>query len=135
MEHAESLAAASWWTDRLMSPPDHHSGSGLHSSALNQLAESQEPLKDGDFAFFSAILRSVVNSEIDYLDGKGTWTDGGVVILSTDYGPTGLLRQAADQAHIKGLRFPVKTAMCVRPGMVEASLGYGAEMETVWRAS
>lgn len=135
MEHAEALAAASWWTDQMMSQPDHVPGNPAHAPLLNQLADTQPRLLDGDYAMFAAVLRREVNATIDRMAAADRWPEGGVVILSTDYEPTGILSAAVEQADIKGIRLPVKTSMWVRSGQIEVALGYGSEPKTVWEES
>ena len=58
-------------------------------------------------------------------------------VVSTDYGPDDVLKDAANKAHINGqmFRFPMKTIMWINPGRVEVRPGYAAQEITIYPAN
>ena len=54
------------------------------------------------------------------------------VIVSTDYGPMGILADVAHECNVSEKVFPWKTVMWIEEGSVKVRAGYSAQIETLY---
>lgn len=124
------LTAAKWWADKLRQRQPHSNGDNSFGSiAACSLADMlADEITDEQLALFTAALEAEIHKFMGQYDDCHTF-------LSCDYGPGGMLREAADKAKISEFNFPYKTHMCIkRDGdnyTVLAAGGYGAGYEEV----
>lgn len=132
MEHPQAEAAATWWADQLSAAPRQEMGDGTANIMLSILSDSSSTPSDAKRHIFRSSLASKIRAEITH---RLTLERLSVVTVYTDYGPTGVLAEAAREAGIPFLRFPVKTMMRIDPDSVTVSLGYAGKIQEIWRSS
>lgn len=132
MEHPQAEAAAAWWADQLSTAPRQEMGDTTINIMLSVLSDSGSTPSDTERSIFRSVLADKVRAEITYRRTLGRRT---VLTLYADYGPKGVLAEAARETGIPFRRFPVKTAMRVDPDSVTVSLGYAGKTQEIWRSS
>lgn len=134
MEHPEAVEAVRWWTSMVSGAPMHDSGDSMLSAMLSLTANQAETPTESDREALAESLLPMLNARIDEEIRAGEWgKDSNAIVLSTDYGPEGMLACAVAQAGISSLHLPVKTRMWISEGVVSLACGYGARTEEVWR--
>ena len=122
--------AAKWWADKLKQRQPHNNGDNSFGSMLacslsDMLAEE---ITDKQLALFTKELEGEIHKFMEKYDDCRTF-------LSSDYGPGGMLREAAVKANISEFNFPYKTHLCIeRYGdnyTVKVAAGYGVGYEEV----
>jgi hypothetical protein len=134
----EARAAARWWADQLTADEPHRTGDAM-SEAFATFARSKTAAPTADqVETFRASLEAAI---LRMLRGPDSSWEAAVAAreprwgaafrtVATDYGPEGILKEAAEAAGINTLLLPVKTCMWVNPGSVRVSHGYNsAEVE------
>lgn len=122
--HEAAVVAAEWWAKEISSYTRHDNGdSSLSSSLVMLLADIRQemPSEEQIETFKAAVIRSIEES----LYEPPVW-------LCSDYGPSGILLNAANEARINRMNFPFKTDMFVKPNIVRVSAGYAQPYETIW---
>lgn len=114
--------AVSWWTSSLIKP-EHNNGDGIQSTLMSMVASSKE-ITAHQLATFADKLTSLLTDRHQQ-EGVGT-------VLSVDYHPDRLLREAGEAAHISDFSFPCKTVMRLERGCVSVKCGYGAPVEIIY---
>lgn len=122
--HALAERAAEWWKTQLSKSPDPGDSAisdlfWLAKCQADRPAESQ--LDD-----FRSILANRIIDEI-----KKYPTPQFVMKIKVDYDACPILSQAAEQAGIDKIHFPIKTIMCISPGRIETACGYGKAWEKI----
>ena len=122
--------AAKWWAAKLKQRQLHSNGDSSFGSVLacslsDMLAEE---ITDEQFALFTKELESEIHKFMEKYGDSRTF-------LSSDYGPCGILREAAVKANISKFNFPYKTHMCIKRNgdnyTVKVADGYGVGYERV----
>ena len=116
--------AARWWAERIVGNTRHDNGDTNLSRAFAMLMADagQETLSRAQIETFeAAVIRGI--EEFPHQDLVG---------LHCDYGPGGILHDAAEEAGINELNFPFKTNMFVAKDRVRVSDGYAHPWETIW---
>ena len=101
-------AAAHWWAERADGTAHHNNrGGDLASVIAGMLADTMnEPPKVGALERFEAILaEKIMTAELPYM-WRSIWVD---------YGPDGILAEAAKETGISCNNFPWKTGMAIKP--------------------
>lgn len=102
--------AVEWWTSILLS--------GIRAIGL----PSETEITTGQIDVFKSALRKLLIGKAPGIESR----------LFTDYGPGGLLDQAAKEADIPVLAFPLKTDMWFHPdGRVEVGRGHAAPWKEI----
>lgn len=115
-------AAALWWSDRLRTRAKQDNGDPGLVLAVALLLAEERPSADQVDKFEQALLELL----------KAT---PGVEVLSCDYGPEGLLAEAARHAGIAHHcpPFPMKTVMWISGRDVRVKYGYGTPVQTIYK--
>ena len=122
--HEAAEVAARWWAERIVGNTRHDNGDTNLSSAFAMWmadAGQETPSRAQIETFEAAVIRGI--EEFPYKPP---------VCLCSDYGPGGVLLDAANEARINVLNFPFKTNMFVEPNQVRVSAGYAQPYETIW---
>jgi hypothetical protein len=148
----EAVAAAAWWASKLGNathiigrPEDPSVAAG---TAFANVATSMagRAYTDAQRAAFRQALAERIEELIQRYTEQWPWEGmwdpteprkaSAMRTVGCDYGPDPVLAAAAEQAGIRVtmLDLPMKTVMCIDPGEVKVSEGYGAEIQTVWKA-
>lgn len=124
--HEAAVVAARWWAERIVGNTRHDNGdTNLSSSFAMWMADAgqETPNRAQIETFEAAVIRGI--EEYPHQDLVG-------VDLCCDYGPGGILHDAAEEAGINELNFPFKTNMFVAKDRVRVSAGYAQPYETIW---
>lgn len=125
----EIEAAVAWWVERLRNAHNERQDNGdFLQSMMATLARDSIPLaSEEQLAEFAASLQGRLMevcletcNVLDPIWGSSART------LFADYGPSGILAKAAEEAGIETGLFPCKTVMWVNPDKVEVRCGYRA---------
>ena len=122
--HEAAVVAARWWAERIVGNTRHDNGDTNLSSAFAMWmadAGQEKPSIAQIITFEAAVIRGI--EEYPHQDLVG---------LCCDYGPGGILHDAAEEAGINELNFPFKTNMFVAKDRVRVSAGYAQPYETIW---
>ena len=122
--HEAAEVAAEWWAKEIRGFTRHDNGdSSLSSSWAMLLADiwQEAPSEEQVEIFKTVVIKGI--EEFLYKPP---------VCLCSDYGPDGVLLDAANEARINALNFPFKTNMFVEPNQVRVSAGYAQPYETIW---
>lgn len=143
----EALAAADWWAGRLTQPITHSLGrpgdrqASINTMMVNVAAETgRQQFTPEQVEAFRVALAERVEARIGA--DPATWRPdapdwaAAVRVFGCDYGPDGILAEAAEQAGFRLSMFdlPMKTKMWVDPGRVRVAEGYGTEPVVIWQA-
>lgn len=123
--HEAAEVAARWWAERIVGNTRHDNGDTNLSSAFAMWmadAGQETPSRAQIETFEAALIRGI--EELARCMGD--------VPLFCDYGPGGILHNAAEESGINELNFPFKTGMFVSPDQVRVSAGYAQPYETIW---
>lgn len=123
--HEAAVVAAEWWAKEISGYTRHDNGdSSLSSSFAMLLADigQEAPNEEQVETFKAAVIKGI--EEYPHQDLVG-------VDLCCDYGPGGILHDAAEEAGINELNFPFKTNMFVAKDRVRVSAGYAQPYETI----
>lgn len=119
--------AVAWWNKTLNNPKFDNGDSTVSGALVSSMAKMlsmSSPPKDESFVSFSRYLYEGIINKID--------TKTNEVILSVDYGPEGLLREAAEYSSLPTTSFPYKTVMWIRKDEVMYRYGYGAPIKFLY---
>lgn len=122
--HEAAEVAAEWWAKEISGYTRHDNGDSSLSGSLAMLLADigqEAPSEEQVEIFKTAIIKGI--EEFRYKPP---------VCLCSDYGPDGILLDAANEARINALNFPFKTNMIVEPKQVRVSAGYAQPYETIW---
>lgn len=122
--HEAAEVAAEWWSKKISGYTRHDNGdSSLSSSWAMLLADigQEAPSEEQVETFKAAVIKGIEESLYKP-----------PACLYSDYGPGGVLLDAANEAGINVLNFPFKTNMLVEPKQVRVSAGYAQPYETIW---
>lgn len=119
------VAAGLWWANALQYAT-FNNGDATASLMATLLSTRQQPLDLSQLEAFAA----AVGQEVDALLSDDR--QGGIVMLSVDYGPSWILRQCAEQVGLPAVMWPWKTSMTVKADRVRASSGYGEPSQVIW---
>lgn len=130
MEYYE--VAAKWWTEQLrnVKPSHFNVGEGLPKDgdlllmfAGMQHANRVGPEDEGALEYFEKRLAMQIKERVE---GHGR------MCLGADYGPDKMLYDAAVEAGIKGMNFPLKTTMWISKKEVSVQKGSGAKIQKLY---
>ena len=122
--------AAKWWADKLKQRQPHSNGDNSFGSmfACTLTDMLAEEVSDEQLALFTKELEGEIHKFMEKYNDRYTFLD-------SDYGPGGMLREAAEKANISVFNFPYKTHLCIeRNGenyTVKVADGYGVGYEEV----
>ena len=122
--HEAAEVAAEWWAKKISGYTRHDNGDSSLSSSLAMLLADigqEAPSEEQVEIFKTAVIKGI--EEFKYKPP---------VYLCSDYGPGGILLDAANEASINAMNFPFKTNMLVEPKQVRVSAGYAQPYETIW---
>ena len=123
--HEAAVVAAAWWAGKIGGNTRHGNGDTSLSSAFAMWmadAGQETPSSEQINAFKTALIRGIEELALRMRE----------VPLFCDYGPGGILHNAAEEAGINELNFPFKTGMFVSPDQVRVSDGYAQPWESIW---
>jgi len=117
--------AAKRWADQLRTRTKQDNGDLMTEMMVNMVAEVQSPTESAKVEAFEAELADALSAPDVGYAGR---------CLSTDYGPGGLIRQAAITAGVTPdcPPFPMKTCMWIDDDKVTVSHGYSAPVVQLW---
>jgi len=121
--------AVDWWIGKLSGVPQWDNASlGAEEDLMVSLLASLKGLPKEEDA---PKMRKFACDLYDLLMAEDTDSYYGVM-LSTDYGPEGLLYRASESSGIDTMRFPFKTRMVVKTDEVKVASGYGADYVVIY---
>lgn len=140
MKQVEKIAklASDWWAKEIKRPifdNGDSSGEGLFASSLASL--SVKELTDEQVNNFKEDLYDLI---INILNERNSYKDGleyeyeyrNYDMLSTDYGPSRILKDIAEKYNIPDSNFPWKTIMWISRNHLQVRGGYSAESKMLF---
>lgn len=119
---------AKWWSEQIAEPTTQDAGDAMINAFASMASRSAlRPTRD-QLDVFEVALADLIAEQLHLFSH---------VSVYVDYGPDGYLTQACEKAGIDpgSSIFPIKTASYSTLSTVEASRGYRAPKQTVWRAT
>ena len=119
--------AVDLWCRKLQAPSFDNGDDSLHGAfamGLSMMNSQTEKAKLSDFDELVEGFRTELTARINQV-----LENDGYVYLDVDYGPSGLLAEAAEAAGIPQSQFSIKSTVYLYEDHVASSFGYGAEHE------
>ncbi|MBQ9795853.1 MAG: hypothetical protein IJW36_02710 [Clostridia bacterium] len=116
-----SEVAARWWAN-FLGTAKQNNGDDLASLLLGWVSVTNAPNLETVEKFYETLKNELIQ-RFEFSDS---------IILSTDYGPEGILAQVAKKFEISGYAFPCKTVMYISDCTVSVRSGYQAKEKLLY---
>ena len=130
-----AMISAQWWAKQLFKPSNWDGGPGNEKveGIVNNLKDMlSQPVSCDQEQLFVDKLIELIEEEVNYRKAQKTQI---TIDLISDYGPSGILEEAAEYAGIDRFTFPFKTRLTISDWDNDIKAGPMGQTEVIWTAA